>query len=112
MAHGLLCGSGYIVIEPTQYFPACRGDSVDASTSIVGIRLSHDESVALETRDQSSEIRIAGDHPLSDLGAGQSVPSRRAEYAKDIVLRRRETRRGGDRSGAFRGQPCSADQRD
>jgi len=70
MAHGLLRGLGYVVIEPTQYCPSSRGDSVDASTSILGIRLSHNESVALETRDQSSQIRIAGDHPVSDLGAG------------------------------------------
>src|SRR6266516_2558026 len=70
VTHGLLGGLGYTVIEPTQKRPACRSDSVDASTPILGIGLSYDESFALETRDQASQIRISRDHALSDLVAG------------------------------------------
>src|SRR5436190_19454312 len=79
MTEGLLRGCGHVGIETTKQCPRRRSDPIDAATAIAGIGTPHDVSVTCQTRDQASEIGIARDHALADLGAGESAPSRRTE---------------------------------
>src|SRR5258705_10480794 len=99
MAHRQLRGFGNVAIETTQECLPCGRDPVNASTSVVCICLSHDESVALQPRDETGEIGIARYHPLSNLVAGQSTPPGGPENSRDVVLGRGESGRARNPMG-------------